>query len=739
MSNPSRHSVWALTALVVLFVALACWYSVAIPPFEATDEISHFRFSEFLKQQHRLPLQSHDRAKLENVVAHNPPLYYLAVALVTLPVDTSNLDAVARLNPDFLWGDLNAGGPFVHIHDPAAEQFPWHGAILGLHLARLVSVLAGAVTVIFAYRVGRRLLGSAVGGLAVAAMTAFLPSFLFTSATVHNDAFVTMFSVVALDQLMALADDGGKPWRWALAGALIAAAGLSKLAGFLLAPLLLVPFLMTLRRAGWRDALIGGLTGGAVVLVLAAPWLAWNLANYGEPFGYVLFSTNPLFPIRDVPLSIPALGPEMGPGSLLFHTFVLAFGYMDRLGPPVVYTIASAAVAAGLIGLLAGAVIRPAAFHRQITRPAVLIAIGFTLLLGVSLARYVQTFLSGGHGRYLFPLLPLLFAGLIAGWAVVLPRRWLAVPGVAGALALALLAAITPAMIIAPGYALAGALPPQQAAALSRKAPMASFDNAIDVVDAEVTPATAAPGGTVTVRLVWRAERAIEQNYQAFVQLAGKNAGAGGVDRAPGGGLASTGRWTVGTVVEDTFILTVANDAPPGIYEVRTGFYSRDSQQRLPVTAGPDRGGATAVGRVKVPQPPGAPPQQPLDVLFGGQLRLTGLDLPLRAEPGSPAVVSVHWQAVKQPDADYTISLQLLSAENRVAAQVDGQPLAGALPTSAWESGETVIDHTAIPLPGGLAAGTYRLAVIVYRLDNGVRLDAGGTDAPTVATLNVGR
>ncbi|GIW05279.1 MAG: hypothetical protein KatS3mg060_0084 [Dehalococcoidia bacterium] len=138
-----KRARWILGAIVAFYLALAVGYSVVIPPFEATDEISHFQYAEFLEANGRLPRQSHDRAQLENVVAHNPPLYYLVVRLVAGPVDAGDVARIVPLNPDFVWGDLNAGGPFVHLHDPAAERFPWQGAILALHLARIVSVAAG--------------------------------------------------------------------------------------------------------------------------------------------------------------------------------------------------------------------------------------------------------------------------------------------------------------------------------------------------------------------------------------------------------------------------------------------------------------------------------------------------------------------------------------------------------------------------------------------------------------------
>jgi hypothetical protein len=728
---------WLLGGIVTLYLALALGYSVVIPPFEATDEVSHFEYAEFLKAQGRLPRQSHDRAQLENVVAHNPPLYYLIVRLVTAPVDASDLPRVAPLNPDFVWGDLHAGGPFVHLHDPTAERFPWRGAILALHLARLVSVVAGALSVVGAFLVGRRLLRSDAGGLVVAALLAFLPAFLFTSATVHNDAGVTMFGILALDRLLALADEGGTWRRWLVAGALVAGAALSKVVGFLLAPLIGVVALFVWRRDGIAPAVIGAATAVGTVAALTGPWILWNLVQYGEPFGFVLFSTNPLFPIRDQPLPLPRIVEDMGPRSLLFLTSLLAFGYMDRLGPAWLYDVGRWAVLLAVVGLLLRLALRPEAATRALTRPAVIVASVALALFLVSLGRYVQTFLSGGHGRYLFPVAPVILAGLVAGWSGLLPRR-LRLPTLGGiASGMAALAIATPLVVIAPGYALVGELSAEEAAALPR-APLAVFGDAIEVVTASLAPTTARPGEAVTVELTWRTVAPVRRSYQVFVQLVGPAGGAGGVNAVPGGGLAATVRWAPGVVIADRFVVPVMPDAAPGLYEVWTGFFQPATGERLAVTAGPDRGGATVVGRVKVPPPPSAPPTNPLGVTYGRELVLEGLDAFPAVAPGDLLPVALHWRALAPPSADYSLSLQLTGPAG-VVAQADG-PLGGALPTSAWETDERVVTGSTIPLPPTLRPGTYTLRAIVYRLDDGSRLQtSAGGDAPPIADVMVGR
>jgi hypothetical protein len=394
------------------------------------------------------------------------------------------------------------------------------------------------------------------------------------------------------------------------------------------------------------------------------------------------------------------------------------------------------AVALAIAGLLVRLARQPEASRGALTRPAVVVGVVALLLVAVSLGRYVQTFLSGGHGRYLFPVLPVILAGLIAGWTGLLPRGVRRPALGAIALGMAALGAATPLLIIAPGYALAGEVSAARAASLPAE-PIAVFGDAIEIVSATVAPTTLRPGEEALVDLVWRARRPLGRSYQVFVQFVGAERGVGGVNRAPGGGLAATVRWITGTVVADRFVVPVAGDAPAGLYEVRTGFFMPTTGERLPVSAGPDRGGATVVGRVKVPPAPSGPPAVRLDLEYGGDVALEGRGQLTAAAPGQSLPVELHWRALRRPAADYSLSLQLVGPAG-VVAQVDG-PLGGALPTSAWEQDERLMTRSTLSLPTTVSAGTYTLHAIVYRLPDGRRLEAGGSDAPRIADVPVGR
>ena len=70
-----------LTVLLLVFVALATWYSITIPLGEAPDEVPHFTYVRYLAQHGRLP------STTEEHEAFQPPLYYALGAAATFWIE----------------------------------------------------------------------------------------------------------------------------------------------------------------------------------------------------------------------------------------------------------------------------------------------------------------------------------------------------------------------------------------------------------------------------------------------------------------------------------------------------------------------------------------------------------------------------------------------------------------------------------------------------------------------------
>lgn len=100
-------------------------------------------------------------------------------------------------------------------------------------------------------------------------------------------------------------------------------------------------------------------------------------------------------------------------------------------------------------------------------------------------------------------------------------------------------------------------------------------------------------------------------------------------------------------------------------------------------------------------------------------------------QPGGILPVIITWQGLGRMQEDYTVTVQVIDAQDRIVGQVDSWPLQGTYPTSQWPAGERVRDPYVVSLDGELPPGNYRLLVGLYLLATGQRLpvldDMGAT------------
>jgi hypothetical protein len=89
---------------------------------------------------------------------------------------------------------------------------------------------------------------------------------------------------------------------------------------------------------------------------------------------------------------------------------------------------------------------------------------------------------------------------------------------------------------------------------------------------------------------------------------------------------------------------------------------------------------------------------------------------------GDTLHVTFFWKALQPIGVDYTVFLHVRDEYGENVSQRDGQPFDGLYPTSQWHPGETVALPLDVDLPLDLSAGSYSLAVGLYRLDTMERL-----------------
>ncbi|MBN8620343.1 MAG: hypothetical protein J0L63_15645, partial [Anaerolineae bacterium] len=95
----SSHRFWLYTILLA-YLALAVIYSIVTPLFEASDELWHYPMVKYLADNNfQLPPQDPANPAPWRQEGSQPPLYYMMAAALTGWIDTSDMDAVRRVNP----------------------------------------------------------------------------------------------------------------------------------------------------------------------------------------------------------------------------------------------------------------------------------------------------------------------------------------------------------------------------------------------------------------------------------------------------------------------------------------------------------------------------------------------------------------------------------------------------------------------------------------------------------------
>ena len=719
----------ALFLLLAAYLLLGVTYALATPVLEASDEYKHYPVVQYIQQNGALPVLEPESPGRWLQEAAQPPLYYLLMAALTAPIDTSDLPTLHQVNEHAFIGDPNQlGNKNLILHDPAREAFPWQGSIAAIYLIRLASLLLGLVTLVITARLGTMLFDQAAGLLA-AALVAFNPMFLFVHAAVNNDSLAILLGTVGLYLLVGLWRDAPHPkaaWlRYVLLGIVLGMGLLTKLS---LGGLLLLAGI-ALAVLGWRRRRYTLLfAGGPLILLpgllLVAPWLWRNWLLYGDPTALDVFIA-----VQGSRAASPSWQDWREEWGTFYRGFWGLFGGVNVAAPQIVYGLyngVAVCAGAGLIGWWRRCNVT--------TSSGLWLLLAWPLLLFLLLVRW-NIISPAFQGRLLFPgiaALGVLGAAGLIWWQNRLGWRHLTL--LLAILAFAI-AGLLPWAVIRPAYAQPVPLTtvPEEA----RFGPMtfASPEGTIELAGVEMAPAqTVLPGGeSMTVTLYWRAVTPVSANYLAAVSLLGRDLEPlTQVTRHPAGGKLPTSRWAAGTVWRDHFTLFVDESAAaPALLRIRVGLYDAVRGGDLPVTA-PD---GTLVplllvgeARLAATVQPGTPAAV-LDVPFAEPVSLWGYSLsPQPAVPGLPLQLDLYWRAQGTPAADYTVFVHLSGADGSPVAIGDAPPVHGDFPTSWWRDGDVVDDRHFVELPAELPPGNYRLAVGLYEPESGqrVQLREGG-------------
>lgn len=114
------------------------------------------------------------------------------------------------------------------------------------------------------------------------------------------------------------------------------------------------------------------------------------------------------------------------------------------------------------------------------------------------------------------------------------------------------------------------------------------FGEFAELIGYDVDESGLRPGGSLPVKLYWRARGNAERNYQMFVHLVDAlDQIRGQVDAPPLAGVAPTRSWVDGEILVEERNIPIVADAPVGPYRLAVGFYVADTGERVPVTEPP--------------------------------------------------------------------------------------------------------------------------------------------------------
>ncbi len=240
-------------------------------------------------------------------------------------------------------------------------------------------------------------------------------------------------------------------------------------------------------------------------------------------------------------------------------------------------------------------------------------------------------------------------------------------------------------------------------------------------------PARSASGETLYPVLDWQF-RAAPTDFATSLRLIGPEGAiwAQPPDERPLGARLPASQWPSGQTERQTLALPIPAGTPPGAYTVELVVYDPATGQPLPATGGelPATANGVRLGSVTVARPQTTPPLRPALGRFGPLALIEASSPATAVAPGGQIPVELLWQAVATPQEPLVVVIQLTSADGRVAAGLEAQPVAGRYPTQAWLSGDLVRDQHTLSLPADLPPGQYRLIIGVYRAADQARFTA---------------
>jgi hypothetical protein len=537
----------------------------------------------------------------------------LLAAGITFWIDTSDFPAIVWENPHYGYnvpGVVNDNkNLFIHT---SLESFPYRGAVLAIHLARLLSVLIGALGVWFTYLLALEIFpGQRFLAALAASIVAFNPQFLFISSAVSNDSTIVTLSALSLWLMIRVASGDRRPVIVLALGVACGLAALAKVSGLGLVVLAVLVFAWQIFRLilGGKNAELRTLTSEIalftfVFLLVAGWWYGRNLMLYGELTGTMRMRE--IFHVRVAPMSLEQLLVQLRE---VWETFWIGFGWGNIRAHPPIYALIEIFVALGVLGWILAIpqsrlvnsqyATRHSSFAIHDSSPAIYapfaILFAWVMLMFAAIIYWMQT-TQAPHGRLFFPALPALAVLLAVGlkqfqWLEIGGQRsesifrisrftlyGLLLPFVFLLFACSMLA---PFLVLQPAYTYPPTLNADEISRVPNRVDI-SYDDKIMLLGYDVSARRISPGDSIQLTLYWQALTVMEEDYSVGISVVDEQQRVIGTRNTyPGKGMLPTRLWYAGQAIRDEYWLPIKADATAGVAQIQVAVYERTRRRDL--------------------------------------------------------------------------------------------------------------------------------------------------------------
>jgi len=710
---------WLLVILLAYFV-IGTAYILQNPLWESPDEIHHYPMVQYL-QTHglQLPSQEPGTVGLWQQEGNQPPLYYFIGAILTAPIDTGNINEVMRVNPHADIGIIRPDGNLNRlVHHPENENFPGNGVVLATYLLRFFSLILGAGTIYVTYRTALLIFpDSSEIAIGAAGINAFIPMYLYISASVNNDNLSNLLANLLVFVLLNVLLNPKKPTigSYVLIGIVTGLGLLSKLnIGLLIPVVAIVLLVISIRQQDWKPFVIGGIVSGGITILIAGWWYWRNFTLYGDPTALDRFLD--IVGRRAEPATLAQLWTER-------NSFLLTFwGLFGSITVPMPQSVYFAFNWIGGIALLSGI----AVFARKISsengkRLAIALPIIWTITVLIAVMRW-SSITPASQGRLIYGTISSISVLMACGLMYWLPKK-IRIPVISFVLSLmGVFAAVQPFFTIAPAYAFPADMELCDTDCMEADTIFSGSDGEIAYYEPRGMNQTVNAGDYFLINPTYAITEAFDADWSIFVHaISPEGIVLAQRDVYPGGGLIATSDFDEGYSWNNLLSIYIPETThAPMVADVQMGWYNRLTGERMTISDGRD---TVSIGTITIE--PGD-----FSINFGNQLELIDYDIStLSASAGEQLELTLYWRRLQPIENDYVVFANIIDPQTLTKyADSNAMPVEWTRPTSTWEADEIIVDTHTLTISPDAIDGVYQLELGLYLQEDGFpRLPRIGT------------